>query len=73
MERGARQMDQAAANLGNRDYREKQIAEQARRGRRITHQELIDSIPELRQGADGMRRGAADMRKQAQEMRRQGL
>jgi beta-lactamase regulating signal transducer with metallopeptidase domain len=73
MERGARQMDQAAVNLGNRDYREKQIAEQARRGRRITHQELIDSIPELRQGADEMRRGAADMRKQAEEMRRQGI
>lgn len=73
MEHGAREMDRAAHRLRDAQYRGKQIADAARRGRRVTHEELIDSIPELRSGAAEMREGAAEMRRSAKEMRRQSL
>jgi beta-lactamase regulating signal transducer with metallopeptidase domain len=73
MEAGARQMDEAARNLGDRSFREREIARAARQGRTVTHQELIDAIPDMKKGAIEMRQGAAEMRKGAEEMRRQRI
>jgi hypothetical protein len=73
MERGAKQMEQTAANLARKEYREHQIAIAARKGKRVTHEELLASIPGLREGAKGMREGAAEMRAGAEEMRLQGI
>jgi len=72
MERGARQMEEEAEKLRSPEYRQRQIARAARDGRRVTDQELVDMIPQLRHGAEGMRRGAADMRRSAEKMRREG-
>lgn len=73
MERGAKQMELAAANLAKKEYREHKIAAAARKGKKVTHEELIASIPGLREGARGMREGAAEMRAGAEEMRLQGI
>lgn len=72
MESGARSMDEHAVKLRDPAYREKQIARAARRGETVTHQELIDAIPELQEGAREMREGAKEMRQAAAEMRRGG-
>lgn len=68
---GARHMDEEAQRLRNASYRDELIAKAARRGEAVTHQELIDAIPELQQGAKEMRKGAEEMRKSAKEMRNQ--
>lgn len=73
MEAGARQMDEAAVNLRSREYREKQIAQAAARGQRVTHEELIAAIPEMEKGAREMRQGAREMRENAAQMRRQAM
>lgn len=73
MEAGARQMEQTAVNLQTREFREKQIAQAAARGQRLTHEELIAAIPGMREGAQGMREGAREMREGAEEMRRQRM
>jgi len=70
MERGADRMDQEADRLRSSDYREQQIAKAAREGRTLTHQQLLDMIPRLHDGAKGMRRGAEAMRRSAEKMRR---
>lgn len=70
MEAGARSMDEHAVKLRDHSYREKEIAKAARRGETVTHQELIDAIPELKEGAREMREGAKEMRAAAIEMRR---
>jgi len=69
MERGADRMDQEADRLRSSDYREQQIAKAAREGRTLTHQQLLDTIPRLHEGARGMRRGAEAMRRSAERMR----
>jgi len=69
MERGADRMDQEADRLRSSDYREQQIAKAAREGRTLTHQQLLDMIPRLHEGAKGMRRGAEAMRRSAEKMR----
>ena len=71
MERGAGEMEREAEKLRHRDYREKVIAEHRARGEVVTHEELIDAIAEMREGAVDMRRGAEEMREGAAEMRRQ--
>jgi hypothetical protein len=71
MEAGARDMEREAERLRDRGHRERVIADQARRGRTVTHEQLIESIDELREGAAGMRQGAREMRESAGEMRRQ--
>ena len=71
MERGAGEMEREAEKLRHRDYREKVIAEHRARGEVVTHEELIDAIAEMREGAVEMRRGAEEMREGAAEMRRQ--
>jgi hypothetical protein len=65
-------MAEAAVKLRDPAYREKQIAEQARRGHVVTHQQLINAIPKMEngsrkmiEGAENMRRGAANMRRSA--------
>jgi beta-lactamase regulating signal transducer with metallopeptidase domain len=70
MERGARGMEEEARRLRDRDYREKKIAEAARRGKRVTHEDLIEAADGLMEGAEGMREGARDMREAAEDMRR---
>jgi beta-lactamase regulating signal transducer with metallopeptidase domain len=70
MERGARNMEEEAQRLRDRDYREKKIAEAARRGKRVTHEDLIEAADGLMEGAEGMREGARDMREAAEDMRR---
>ncbi|HEX8644139.1 MAG TPA: M56 family metallopeptidase [Allosphingosinicella sp.] len=71
LERGAQQMEREARQLRSRDYRERQIAEAARRGERLTHDQLVDLSRELQEGARGMHEGARDMRRAAAEMRRE--
>jgi uncharacterized coiled-coil DUF342 family protein len=72
MERGARNMDAEARKLRtSREYREEQIAEAARRGKRLTHEELIEAADEMEEGAREMRDGAREMREGAAEMRRE--
>lgn len=63
MEEGAREMDAAAEKLRDPDYREDQIARARRRGEVQTHQELLDAIPKLRDGADKLRASAERMRR----------
>jgi beta-lactamase regulating signal transducer with metallopeptidase domain len=70
MDRGAREMAQEAIKLRDPAYREKQIAENARRGDVTTHQELIDAIPKLEKGSRNMIQGAENMRRGAENMRR---
>jgi beta-lactamase regulating signal transducer with metallopeptidase domain len=70
MERGARQMEGEADRLGSPAYRQQRIAEAARQGRTLTDRQLLDAIPQMREGAKGMREGAAEMRRQAERMRR---
>jgi beta-lactamase regulating signal transducer with metallopeptidase domain len=70
MERGARKMEEEADRLGSPAYRQQRIAEAARQGRTVTDRQLIDAIPQLREGAKGMREGAAGMRREAERMRR---
>ena len=50
-------------------YRERQIARAAEQGRTVTHQELIDAIPKLQEGARKMVEGAGRMREGAKKMR----
>jgi beta-lactamase regulating signal transducer with metallopeptidase domain len=70
MEQGARGMEAEADRLRSPAYRAEQIAKAARRGETVTDQELLELIPKLRHGAQGMRRGAENMRRQAEKMRR---
>jgi bla regulator protein blaR1 len=70
MERGARGMEEEARRLRDRDYREKKIAEHARRGKRVTHEDLLEAADGLMEGAEGMREGARGMREAAEDMRR---
>jgi beta-lactamase regulating signal transducer with metallopeptidase domain len=72
MVHGARKMEEEARKLQSRDYRAQQIARAAAEGRTLTHQELIDAIPKLRQGARKMIAGAEKMRASAARMRAQG-
>jgi hypothetical protein len=69
MKRGARHMAEEAVKLRDPVYREQQIARQAARGQRITHQELVDAIPQLEKGSRDMIKGAEDMRRAAEQMR----
>jgi beta-lactamase regulating signal transducer with metallopeptidase domain len=72
MERGAERMRREAQRLRSRSYRERQIAEAARRGETLTHDELLEMIPQLQEGAREMTEGARDMRRSAVDMRREG-
>lgn len=73
MERGAREMAEEARRLQVRAHREHRIAEAASQGRRLTHEELLEFIPELQEGSREMIEGAAEMRRSAREMRQGGL
>jgi beta-lactamase regulating signal transducer with metallopeptidase domain len=70
MKQGARHMAEEAVKLRDPAYREQQIAREAARGRRVTHQELIDAIPQLEKGSREMVKGAEEMRRGAEQMRR---
>lgn len=70
LEQGARQMEREARALGSRSYRERRIAEAARRGETVTHEELIEAASDLRDGARDMDESAREMRQAAAEMRR---
>jgi beta-lactamase regulating signal transducer with metallopeptidase domain len=73
MERGAERMRVEARKLrSSREYREEQIARAARRGDRLTHEQLIEAAGDMEKGAVEMREGAAEMRESAREMRRGG-
>lgn len=69
MVRGARQMNEEAERLRSAEYRERQIAKAAAEGRTLTHRELIDAIPKLRDGSRKMVAGAQKMREGAARMR----
>jgi beta-lactamase regulating signal transducer with metallopeptidase domain len=70
MKQGARNMAEEAVKLRDPAYREQQIARQRLRGQTVTHQQLIDAIPQLERGSRDMLRGAEDMRRGAEQMRR---
>jgi beta-lactamase regulating signal transducer with metallopeptidase domain len=70
MKHGARNMAEEAVKLRDANYREVQIARAAARGQRVTHQQLIDAIPQLEKGSRDMIKGAEDMRRGAEQMRR---
>jgi beta-lactamase regulating signal transducer with metallopeptidase domain len=70
MKQGARNMAEEAVKLRNPAYREQQIAREALRGRTVTHQQLIDAIPQMEKGSRDMLKGAEDMRRGAEQMRR---
>lgn len=70
MEEGAKDLVKEAARLESHSYREKQIAKAVARGETVTHEDLLNAIPKMRDGAKGMRKGAQDMRKNAARMRR---
>lgn len=72
MEQGARKMEEEARKLQDRDYRERQIAKNAARGERVTHEDLLEAAEGMKEGAEGMREGAREMRRAAEEMRRGG-
>ena len=69
MENGARQMEQSAGRLQDRDYREREIARARERGETVTHEQLLEASEGLREGAEGMREGAREMREAATRMR----
>ena len=70
MERGARGMEEEADRLAeDAAHRERIIARERARGHRVTHEQLIESARELREGAEGMRDGAREMREAAERMR----
>ncbi|WP_106640776.1 M56 family metallopeptidase [Allosphingosinicella vermicomposti] len=76
MEQGARDLDNGARNLRREadrlrsaSYREDHIAKARRDGHTVTHQELIDAIPKMREGAERMEDSADTMRRQARDMR----
>jgi len=62
MANAARQMREEADRLGDPAYRARQIEVKRLRGEIVTDQQLIDSIPGLRQGADQMEHEAARTR-----------
>ncbi|QAY78452.1 M56 family metallopeptidase [Sphingosinicella sp. BN140058] len=70
MERGADRMREEARRLRDRNYRERQIAKEAARGHRVTHEDLLEAAEGMEEGAQGMREGAREMRQAAREMRR---
>jgi beta-lactamase regulating signal transducer with metallopeptidase domain len=70
MKQGARNMAEEAVRLRDPAYREQQIARDALRGRTVTHQQLIDAIPQLEKGSREMIIGAEEMRRGAEQMRR---
>jgi beta-lactamase regulating signal transducer with metallopeptidase domain len=69
MENGADGMDREARRLRSREYRERQIAEAAARGERVTHAQLLRAAEDMEEGARDMREGARDMRESARDMR----
>lgn len=69
MERGAQRMEEQAARFRDRSYREQVIAREAAKGRRVTHEELLEAANEMTEGAQEMREGAREMRESAQRMR----
>lgn len=78
LERGAAELDQGAARmrdeaqqLRSRHVREQRIAESARRGQPLTHEQLLELIPQFREAAQEMTEGAREMRRAAIEMRRE--
>jgi beta-lactamase regulating signal transducer with metallopeptidase domain len=64
MEDGARTMREEARKLRDPAYRSEQIERARERGQTVTHQELLDAIPRMEEGADRMIAGAARMRGQ---------
>lgn len=69
MERGAANMLAEARRLRDRSYREEKIREHAARGKRLTHEDLLEAADGMEEGAEGMREGAREMREAAREMR----
>ena len=51
-------------------YREEQIRKAAARGKRLTHEELLEAAEGMEEGAEGMREGAREMREAAADMRK---
>jgi beta-lactamase regulating signal transducer with metallopeptidase domain len=70
MERGAANMRAEARRLRDPAYREKKIREAQARGKRLTHEDLLEAAEGMEEGAEGMREGAREMREAAEEMRR---
>jgi beta-lactamase regulating signal transducer with metallopeptidase domain len=69
MERGAANMRAEARRLRDRAYREEKIREHAARGKRLSHEDLLEAADGMEEGAEGMREGAREMREAAREMR----
>jgi beta-lactamase regulating signal transducer with metallopeptidase domain len=69
MERGAANMRAEARRLRDRSYREEKIREHAARGKRLSHEDLLEAADSMEEGAEGMREGAREMREAAREMR----
>ncbi|HEX8222518.1 MAG TPA: M56 family metallopeptidase [Allosphingosinicella sp.] len=69
MERGAANMRAEARRLRDRAYRDEKIREHAARGKRLSHEDLIEAADDMEQGAEDMREGAREMREAAKEMR----
>lgn len=69
MERGAANMRAEARRLRDRSYREEKIREHEARGKRLTHEDLIEAADSMEEGAEGMREGAREMREAAKDMR----
>jgi beta-lactamase regulating signal transducer with metallopeptidase domain len=70
MERGAANMLAEAHRLRDPAYREKKIREAAARGKRLTHEDLLEAAEGMEEGAEGMRDGAREMREAAEDMRK---
>ncbi|HYD36637.1 MAG TPA: M56 family metallopeptidase [Allosphingosinicella sp.] len=70
MERGAASMLAEARRLRDPSYREEKIREHAARGKKLTHEDLLEAAEGMEEGAEGMREGAKEMREAAAEMRR---
>lgn len=68
MMRGAGEMELEGRKLQSREYREEVIRDHSRRGRTVTHDELIRASADMRKGAQEMREGAGEMRRAAAEM-----
>ncbi|HEY0147653.1 MAG TPA: M56 family metallopeptidase [Allosphingosinicella sp.] len=70
MEHGAESMARQAARLRDRNVREAEIAKAHARGRKLTHEQLLETAEGLAEGAREMREAAKEMRRDADKMAR---
>ena len=72
MRRGADKMEVYAYRLErDAEFRQREALRQsARQGEKVTADQLLESVPEMRRGAEEMREGAEKMKAGAEKMRR---